>query len=243
MSVLYPALPQLSADLGAGSLQSLWIMDIYGYMIAGFLITMGTLGDRIGRRRMLMIGVGAFSVASVLAAYSTCAEMLIATRALLGIAGATLMPSTLALISNMFTDAHQRGVAIAVWMTSFMGGMTIGPHPIIGSDRREGRRAGKHRYHRLPRPAGCPRRRPGQPGGNGRRGDQGASSVAAQLPAGVGIQLLDTAREAFTAGLITAVGFGAVAFLALRHVRPAALADEDQTDNDTAVPAPQPEVC
>jgi DHA2 family multidrug resistance protein-like MFS transporter len=127
MSVLYLALPQLSADLAVSSTQQLWVMDIYGFFIAGFLITMGTLGDRIGRRRLLMIGASAFAVASVLAAYSASAEMLIATRALLGIAGATLMPSTLALISNMFRDAHQRGVAIAVWMSSFMGGMTIGP--------------------------------------------------------------------------------------------------------------------
>ena len=127
MSVLYLALPQVTSDLALSASQQLWIMDIYGFLIAGFLITMGTLGDRIGRRRLLMIGATAFGVASVLAAYSVNAEMLIATRALLGIAGATLMPSTLALITNMFRDEHQRGVAIAVWMCSFMGGMTIGP--------------------------------------------------------------------------------------------------------------------
>ena len=127
MSVLYLALPQVTADLAVSATQQLWIMDIYGFLIAGFLITMGTLGDRIGRRRLLMIGAAAFGVASVLAAYSVNAEMLIATRALLGIAGATLMPSTLALITNMFRDEHQRGVAIAVWMCSFMGGMTVGP--------------------------------------------------------------------------------------------------------------------
>ncbi len=127
VSVLYLALPQLSADLQASSTQQLWIMDIYGFMIAGFLVTMGTLGDRIGRRRLLLLGAAAFGGASVLAAYSTSATMLIATRALLGIAGATLMPSTLALISNMFRNPHQRGVAIAVWMSCFMGGMTVGP--------------------------------------------------------------------------------------------------------------------
>ena len=102
-------------------------MDIYGFMIAGFLVTMGTLGDRIGRRKLLLIGAAAFGVASVLAAYSTSAEMLIAARALLGIAGATLMPSTLALISNMFRDPTQRGTAIAVWASCFMGGMALGP--------------------------------------------------------------------------------------------------------------------
>lgn len=127
LSVLYLALPHLSADLGPSATQQLWIMDSYGFLLAGFLITMGTLGDRIGRRRLLLIGAAAFSVASVLAAYSTSAEMLIATRAIMGIGGATLMPSTLALITNMFRDPHQRSVAIAVWMTCFMGGMSVGP--------------------------------------------------------------------------------------------------------------------
>jgi MFS transporter, DHA2 family, multidrug resistance protein len=130
MSVLYLALPHLSADLGADSTQQLWIMDIYGFMIAGFLITMGTLGDRIGRRRLLLIGASAFGAASVAAAYAASPVMLIATRALLGVAGATLMPSTLALISNMFRDARQRGLAIAVWMSCFMGGTAVGP--IVG---------------------------------------------------------------------------------------------------------------
>nr|WP_240760079.1 MFS transporter [Phytoactinopolyspora endophytica] len=127
MSVLYLALPHLSADLAPSSSQMLWIMDIYGFMVAGFLITMGTLGDRIGRRRLLLAGATAFSAASVLAAYSNSAEMLIATRTLMGIAGATLMPSTLALISNMFKNPRQRGTAIAVWISCFMGGTAIGP--------------------------------------------------------------------------------------------------------------------
>ncbi|MFV2010002.1 MULTISPECIES: MFS transporter [unclassified Micromonospora] len=126
-SVLYLALPHLSADLGADSTQALWILDIYGFMLAGFLITMGTLGDRIGRRRLLMIGAAAFGVATVVAAYSQTAEMLIATRTLMGIAGATLMPSTLALISNVFHDARQRGVAIAVWFSCLMVGGALGP--------------------------------------------------------------------------------------------------------------------
>ena len=88
---------------------------------------MGTLGDRIGRRRLLLIGAAAFGVASVLAAFSTSAEMLIATRALLGVAGATLAPSTLSLIRNMFLDPRQRTVAIGVWITSFSVGAAIGP--------------------------------------------------------------------------------------------------------------------
>ncbi|WBB78690.1 MFS transporter [Micromonospora sp. WMMD882] len=127
LSALHLALSKLSSDLGASSIEQLWIIDIYGFMIAGFLITMGSLGDRIGRRKLLLIGATFFAIASVLAAFSTTPEMLIVTRALLGIAGATLMPSTLALITNMFQDPAQRGAAIGVWISCFMGGMVIGP--------------------------------------------------------------------------------------------------------------------
>jgi len=127
VSVLYLALPQISADLDASSTQQLWILDIYSFMIAGFLVTMGTLGDRIGRRKLLLIGAAAFGVASVAAALSTSAEMLIATRALLGIAGATLGPSTMALIRNMFPDPRQMQTALGAWMFCFMGGMALGP--------------------------------------------------------------------------------------------------------------------
>jgi DHA2 family multidrug resistance protein-like MFS transporter len=127
LTVLELAVPKLSADLKPTSSQLLWIMDIYGFLLAGCLITMGTLGDRIGRRRLLLIGGAAFGVASVLAAFSRSAEMLIATRALLGIAGATLAPSTLSLIRNMFLDSDQRTFAIGVWATSFSAGAAIGP--------------------------------------------------------------------------------------------------------------------
>lgn len=127
MSVLHLAVPHLAADLRPSSTELLWIIDIYGFMVAGFLVTMGTLGDRIGRRKLLMIGGAAFGLASVVAAFATSPEMLIGARALLGVAGATLMPSTLALISNMFTNPKQRGTAIAVWMSCFMGGMVLGP--------------------------------------------------------------------------------------------------------------------
>lgn len=127
VSVLHLAVPALSEDLRPSGTQLLWINDIYGFLIAGFLITMGTLGDRIGRRRLLLIGAAAFGAASVLAAYAPSAELLIAARALLGIAGATLMPSVLSLISNMFHDPAQRTVAISLWMTGFTGGMVIGP--------------------------------------------------------------------------------------------------------------------
>src|SRR5690349_21794945 len=110
LTVLNLAVPRISADLKPSSAELLWIVDIYGFMIAGSLITMGTLGDRIGRRRLLLIGAAAFGVASVIAAFSSSAPMLIASRAVLGIAGATLAPSTLSLIRNMFLDPHQRTV-------------------------------------------------------------------------------------------------------------------------------------
>jgi MFS transporter, DHA2 family, multidrug resistance protein len=127
LTVLHLAVPSLSADLQPSSAQLLWITDIYGFMVAGFLVTMGTLGDRIGRRRLLLLGATAFGVVSVLAALSTSPEQLIASRALLGIAGATLAPSTLSLIFAMFADPQQRSTAIGVWITSFSVGGAIGP--------------------------------------------------------------------------------------------------------------------
>jgi len=130
LNVLFLALPHIAADIGASSTQQLWITDIYGFLIAGFLITMGTLGDRIGRRKVLLLGAGAFAVLSVFAAYSTSPEMLIIVRALLGIAGATLMPSTLALIMSMFKDPKQVGKAIGIWASALTAGVALGP--IVG---------------------------------------------------------------------------------------------------------------
>lgn len=127
LTVLNLAAPSLSADLKPTASQLLWIVDIYGFLIAGSLITMGTLGDRIGRRRLLLFGAAAFGVASVLAAFSRSAETLIVTRALLGIAGATLAPSTLSLIRNMFLDPAERTFAIGVWSMSFSAGAAMGP--------------------------------------------------------------------------------------------------------------------
>ena len=127
LTVLHLAVPTISAELRPSSAQLLWIIDIYGFLVAGSLITMGTLGDRIGRRKLLLIGGGAFGLVSLLAAFSTSAEMLIASRALLGIAGATLAPSTLSLIFTMFRDPGQRSTAIGVWIAAFSAGGAIGP--------------------------------------------------------------------------------------------------------------------
>lgn len=127
LTVLHLAVPHLSADLRPSSAQLLWIIDIYGLVVAGSLITMGTLGDRIGRRRLLMIGAVGFAAVSVLAAFSTSAGMLIASRALMGVAGATLAPSTLSLIFVMFPDQKQRSVAIGWWVAAFSAGSAVGP--------------------------------------------------------------------------------------------------------------------
>jgi MFS transporter, DHA2 family, multidrug resistance protein len=127
VSVLYFAVPFIARDLAPTSTQQLWIFDIYGFVLAGLLITMGSLGDRIGRRRLLLIGAAAFGLTSVAAAYAPSAESLIAARALLGIGGATLMPSTLALIRNMFHDERQRGTAVAIWTAGLTFGVSLGP--------------------------------------------------------------------------------------------------------------------
>ena len=127
LTVLNLAVPQLSETLRPSASELLWIVDIYGFFVAGSLIIMGNLGDRIGRRKLLMIGAFAFGVASVFAAFATSAALLILARAILGIAGATLAPSTLSLIRNMFHDPHERTTAIGVWIASFSVGGAIGP--------------------------------------------------------------------------------------------------------------------
>lgn len=126
-TVLNLAVPSLSAALTPSSTELLWIVDIYGFFTASALVTMGTLGDRIGRRRLLLIGATAFGLASVLAAFATSARMLIAARAVLGMAGATLAPSTLSLIRNIFLDPRERSLAIGLWTASFSLGAAIGP--------------------------------------------------------------------------------------------------------------------
>jgi DHA2 family multidrug resistance protein-like MFS transporter len=130
VSVLFLAIPKLSDSLQPSATEQLWILDIYGFLIAGLLITMGNLGDRLGRRRLLLLGATLFGVASVVAAFAPDPAVLIGARALMGVGGATLMPSSLSLISNMFTNARERGTAIGIWTAAFAGGMAVGP--VIG---------------------------------------------------------------------------------------------------------------
>ena len=127
VTVLYLALPFISAALTPTGSELLWIVDIYGFVLAGLLITMGNVGDRIGRRRLLLIGAATFGAASLIAAFSTSAAMLIASRALMGVGGATLMPSTLSLIRNLFVNDRQRTAAIAIWTSGLSAGIVIGP--------------------------------------------------------------------------------------------------------------------
>ncbi|POX63902.1 MFS transporter [Streptomyces sp. Ru62] len=126
VSVLYFATPAISADLRPSGTQQLWIFDVYGFVLAGLLLTMGSLGDRVGRRRLLLMGAAAFGAASLLAAYANSAETLIAARAVLGIGGATLMPSTMGLLRTMFADPAQRAKAIGMWSGVMTGGIALG---------------------------------------------------------------------------------------------------------------------
>ena len=130
LTILNLAIPVISRELMPTASQLLWIVDIYGFMVAGALLVMGTLGDRIGRRRLLMIGATSFGLVSILAAFALNAPMLIAARGLLGLAGATLAPSTLSLISSMFRMDRQRTFAVSLWIASFSFGAALGP--VIG---------------------------------------------------------------------------------------------------------------
>lgn len=127
LSVLFLAMPAIVSDLDPSASELLWINDIYGFMVAGFLVTMGTLGDRIGRRKLLLVGAFAFGVASALAAFSSTSQQLIISRALLGVAGATVAPSTLSLVVNIFKNEAERNRAIGIWGSAFALGGLIGP--------------------------------------------------------------------------------------------------------------------
>ncbi|WP_016932194.1 MFS transporter [Rhodococcus sp. R1101] len=129
-TVLAFALPGISSALQPTAAQQLWIIDIYPLVLAGLLVAMGSLGDRIGRRRLLLVGATGFAAVSVAAAYAPSAELLVTARGVLGFFGAMLMPSTLSLLRNIFLDAAQRRLAIAVWASCFAAGAALGP--IVG---------------------------------------------------------------------------------------------------------------
>ena len=129
-TVLSFALPSISEALNPSGTQLLWMIDIYPLVLAGLLVSMGSLADRVGRRRLLLIGSVGFAIVSVIAAYAPNAEALIASRAALGFFGAMLMPSTLSLLRNIFVDRQQRRLAIAIWAAGFSGGAALGP--IVG---------------------------------------------------------------------------------------------------------------
>ncbi|MZD04812.1 MFS transporter [Streptomyces sp. SID5785] len=126
-TVLGLATPYISEDLEPSGTQLLWIGDVYSFVIAGLLVSMGSLGDRIGRKKLLLTGAVAFGAVSVLNAYATTPELMILARALLGVAGATLMPSTLALIRNIFHDPRERSLAVGIWGAMASAGAAVGP--------------------------------------------------------------------------------------------------------------------
>ncbi|BDZ43177.1 hypothetical protein GCM10025865_24760 [Paraoerskovia sediminicola] len=129
-TVLSFALPQISASLTPTSTQLLWVVDIYPLVLAALLVPMGSLADRVGRRRLLLVGAVGFAAMSVVAAESSSAEALIAARVGLGVFGSMLMPATLSLLRNIFTDRQERRLAVAVWATGFAAGAALGP--IVG---------------------------------------------------------------------------------------------------------------
>lgn len=129
-TVLGFALPAITEALRPSSTQLLWIVDVYPLVLAGLLVAMGSLGDRIGRRTVLLIGATGFAAVSAAAAFAPTAELLIGARALLGVFGAMLMPSTLSLLRSVFQDREQRRVAIAIWAAGFAAGSALGP--IVG---------------------------------------------------------------------------------------------------------------
>ncbi|OLT54065.1 MFS transporter [Cellulosimicrobium sp. CUA-896] len=129
-TVLSFALPQISEALRPTGTQLLWIIDIYPLVLAGLLVPMGSFADRVGRRRLLLTGALGFAAVSAVAAYAPSAEALVATRAGLGFFGAMLMPSTLSLLRNVFTDREERRLAIAIWASGFAAGSALGP--IVG---------------------------------------------------------------------------------------------------------------
>ncbi|MBU6534435.1 MFS transporter [Streptomyces sp. NPDC048405] len=127
LTILFLASPYLAADLEPTGTEILWILDIYGFLMASLLVLMGTVADRYGHRNLLVTGAALFGIFSVVAAMTDSPVMMIVWRAVLGIAAAMQMPATLGLIFSMFQDAKQRGVAIGIWAAAISGGVALGP--------------------------------------------------------------------------------------------------------------------
>jgi DHA2 family multidrug resistance protein-like MFS transporter len=127
ISVLSVALPRMAADLRPTPTELLWMNDIYGFMVGGAMITMGAIGDRIGRRRLIMICSAVFAASSAAAAFATEPWMIITTRATMGVAGAAIMPASMALLGQIYPDPKRRVAAMGVYMTCFLTGMAVAP--------------------------------------------------------------------------------------------------------------------
>src|SRR5699024_197455 len=127
LTILFLPAPNMPADLNPTSAQLLWILDIYGLVLAGFLVAMGVLGDRIGQRLLMLLRAVVFGIGPIAAAVTTSPELVIAWRAVLGVGGAMMLPSTLGLIFVLFADPKARGVAIGVWAGGISAGVALGP--------------------------------------------------------------------------------------------------------------------
>ena len=223
-TVLYLALPSISRALAASPVQQLWILDIYSFVLAGFLVPMGSLGDRIGHRRLMMVGAAAFGLVSVGAAFAPSPLLLILARAVLGVAGATLGPTTLALIRALFPDEQQFARAIGLWFACFVGGTLVGP--LVGGVVLETTWWGGVFLLGVPVMAVLlvlgPLLLPARPESAGRgRIDLGSTAIAlaAVLPAIWGIKELARGSVTVAAFVALAVGIGAGVGFVRRQLR------------------------
>lgn len=127
ITVLHVAAPHMTEDLEPSAVGLLWIIDVYPLVVAPLLVASGTLGDRLGRKRIMLAGLVVFGAASALAAFAWSAGVLIAARAVMGVGGALIMPTTMAIIRDVFPDRRERQTAVGIWSAVFAGGAVVGP--------------------------------------------------------------------------------------------------------------------